>query len=145
MGNKLDESMLIQHMDVHRIVESSDDSPARLAILIEHMDGTDYTVSVADKKETPEHLTTLLANVVRGADVMIRALDILRSIGYVDMRPIALSGRHIIFGLDRIALELEITENNDGGIECDISVTGVDVENVEAIERVLEENGIDVI
>lgn len=87
----------------------------------------------------------LLAAVARGADKMIRALDILRSIGYVDMRPIALSGRHIIFGLDRIALELEILENNDGGIECDISVTGEDQENVEAIERVLEKKGIDLL
>lgn len=145
MGSTLDNGMLIRHMDVRRIAKSSDDSPARLEILIEHMDGTDYTLHVADKGETPEHSTALFAVVARGADMMIRALDALRAIGYVDMRPIALSGRHIIFGLDRIALELEILENSDGEIECDISVTGEDQENVEAVERVLEERGIDVI
>lgn len=143
MGNTLDESMLIRRMDLHREAKLSDNCDTRLAILIEHVDGTDYTLHVADKGETPEYMAALLAAVARGADKMIRALDILRSIGYVDMRPIALSGRHIIFGLDRIALELEILENNDGGIDCDISVTGEDQENVEAIERVLEKKGVD--
>lgn len=90
-------------------------------------------------------MTAPLATVTRGADLMIRTLDALRAIGYVDIRPIALSGRHIIFGLDRIALELEILEDSNGGIECDISVTGEDQENVEAIERVLEKGGIDLI
>lgn len=145
MGNTVDEGMLVQHMDLRRIAKPSADSPARLTILIEHMDGTDYTVSVADRRETPEHLTTLLAIVARGADMMIRALDILRSIGYVDMRPIALLGREIIFGLDRVALELEIIEHSDGGIESGISVAGVNVENVEEIGGVLEENGINLI
>lgn len=145
MSNTVDKSTLIRYMDLHRIAKSSDDSPASLAILIEHGDGTDYTVNAVDRRETPEHLTALLAAVGRGANTMIRALRILRSIGYVDMRPITLSGRHIIFGLDRVALELEILENNDGGIDCGISVIGEDRENVEAIERVLEEKGIDLI
>lgn len=145
MDSTVDKGMLIRHMEVHRIPTSSTDSPARLAILIEHVDGTDYTVSVADKKETPEHLAVLLANVARGADTMIRALDILRAVGYVDMRPIALLGRQIVFGLDRVTLELEIIEHNDSEIECGISVAGVNVENVEEIGSVLEENGIDVI
>lgn len=145
MGNTLDEGMLIRHIDLRRTPKPSADSPARLAIMVEHMDGTDYMVSVADKKETPEHLTTLLAHVAHGADMMIHALDALRAIGYVDMRPVALSGRHIIFGLDRIALEVEIIENSDGEIECGISVAGANVENVEEIGAVLEENGIDLI
>ena len=145
MGHLLDDEMLIRHIDLHREVKLSDGRGARLAILIEHMDGTDYTLHVADKGETPEYLTMLLAAVTRGADMMIRALDALRAIGYVDMRPIALSGRHIIFGLDRIALELEILEGSDGELECDISVTGEDQENVEAIERVLEKKGVDLI
>lgn len=145
MGNTVDEGMLVRHMDLHRVAKLSDDSPARLAILIEHMDGTDYTVSVADKEETLEHFTALLAAVGRGADTMIHALDILRTIGYVDMRPVALLGRHIIFGLDRVALELEIIEHSDGELECGISVAGVNVENVEEIGGVLEENNIDVI
>lgn len=145
MDNTVDEGMLIRHVDLHRIAKSSADSPARLMILIEHVDGTDYTMSVADKKETPEHLTALLANVARGADMMIRALDILRTIGYVDMRPVALLGREIIFGLDRVTLELEIIEHSDGELECGISVAGVNVENVEEIGGVLEEKGIDVI
>lgn len=145
MGCITHEGMLIRRIDLHREEKLSDGRGARLAILIEHMDGTDYTLYVADKGETPEYLTALLVAVTRGADMMIRALDALRAIGYVDMRPIALSGRHIIFGLDRIALELEILENSDGGIECDISVTGEDQENIEAIERVLEEKGIDLI
>lgn len=145
MDNTLNEEMLIRHMDVRRVAKPSDGAPARLAILIEHMDGTDYTVSVADKKETPEHLTTLLAHVSRGADMMIRALDILRAIGYVDTRPVALLGRQIIFGLDRVTLEVEIIEHSDGDVECGISIAGVNVDNVEEIGGVLEENGIDVI
>lgn len=145
MGNTVDEGMLVRHMDLHRIAKSSDDSPARLAILIEHMDGTDYTVSVLDRKETPEHLTALLATVARGADQMIRALDILRAIGYVDVHPVALLGRQIVFGLDRVTLELEILEHSDGELECGISVASVNVDNVEEIGGVLEENGIDVI
>lgn len=145
MGHITHEGMLIRRIDLHREAKLSDGRGARLAILIEHMDGTDYTLHIADKGETPEYLTTLLAAVTRGADMMIRALDVLRAIGYVDMRPIALSGRHIIFGLDRIALELEILEDSNGEIECDISVTGEDQENVEAIERVLEKKGIDLI
>ena len=145
MGSALDEGMLIRHMDLCRATKPSDDTPARLAILIEHMDGTDYTVSVADKKETPEHLTVLLATVARGADMMIRALDVLRAIGYVDTRPVALLGRQIVFGLNRVSLELEIIEYSDGNVDCGISVAGVNVENVEEIGGVLEENGIDVI
>lgn len=145
MSNTLDEGMLIQRMDLHRNVKPSNDAPARLMILIEHVDGTDYTVSVADKRETPEHLAALLAAVGRGADMMIRSLDALRAIGYVDRRPVALLGRHIVFGLDRVSVELEIIENSDGEINCGISVAGVDVENVEAIERVLEKKGIDLI
>lgn len=145
MGNTLDEGMLIRRLDLHREAKLSDNRGTRLAILIEHMDGTDYTLHIADKGETPEHLTTLLATVARGANMMIRALDALRAIGYVDMRPIALSGRHIIFGLDRIALELEILEDSNGKLECDISVTGENRENIEEIERVLEKKGIDLI
>lgn len=145
MGNTLDEGMLIQHMDVRRVADPSGDAPARLAITVEHMDGTNYTVSVADKKETPEHFTELLAAVAHGANMMIRALDILRTAGYVDVRPVALLGREIVFGLNRVTLEVEIIENSDGEIECDISVAGVDPENVEEIGSVLEESGIDVI
>lgn len=145
MSNTLDEGMLIRHMDLHRNAKPSDDTLARLAIMIEHMDGTNYMVSVADKKETPEHLATLLAHVSRGADMMIRALDILRTAGYVDVRPIALLGREIVFGLDRVALELEIIEHGDGELESGISVAGVNVENVEEIGAVLEERGIDVL
>lgn len=145
MGNTVDEGMLIQHMDVRRAAKPSGDSLARLAIMIEHMDGTDYMVSVADKKETPEHMATLLATVARGANMMIRALDILRAIGYVDARPVALLGREIIFGLDRVTLEVEIIEHSDGGLECGISVAGVNVENVEEVGGVLEEHGVDVI
>lgn len=113
--------------------------------MIEHMDGTNYMVSVADKKETPEHLTALLAAVARGADLMFRALDILRSVGYVDVHPVALLGREIVFGLNRVSLEVEILENSNGEIGCGISVAGVVVENVEEIGGVLEENGIDVV
>lgn len=145
MVSTADEGMLIRHMDVHRITKSSNESPARLAITIEHMDGTDYTVCVADKRETPEHLTTLFAHVARGANAMICALYALRTVGYVDMRPIALLGRQIVFGLDRVTLELEIIEHCDGELECGISVAGVNVDNVEEIGGVLEENGIDVI
>lgn len=145
MGNTLDEGMLIQRIDLHREAKLSDDCGARLMILVEHMDGTNYTVSVADKKETPEHMAVLLANVARGADMMIRALDILRAIGYVDTRPVALLGRQIIFGLDRVTLEVEIIEHSDGNVDCGISVAGVNVDNVEEIGCVLEEKGIDVI
>lgn len=145
MGNTTDEGMLVQHMDVHRLAKSSADSLARLMILIEHVDGTDYTVNIVDKKETPEHLATLLTAVTRGADMMIRALDILRSIGYVDVRPVALLGREIVFGLDRVALELEIIEHGDGELESGISVAGVDQGNIEEIGGVLEERGIDVV
>lgn len=145
MGNKVDEGTLVRHMDVRRVTNSSNDSPARLAIMIEHMDGTNYMVSVADRRGTPEHLTTLLAAVTRGADTMFRALDILRTVGYVDVHPVALLGREIVFGLNRVALELEIIEHSDGKIEYGISVAGVNVENAEEIGGVLEENGIDVI
>lgn len=145
MVNTLNEGMLIRHMDLRRVEKSSDDSPARLAIMIEHMDGTNYTVSVADKKGTPEHLTALLAAIGRGAGMMFRALNILRTVGYVDVHPVALLGREIVFGLDRVTLELEIIENSDGELECGISVAGVNVENVEEIGCVLEENNIDVI
>lgn len=145
MSNTVDEGMLVRHVDMRRVTKSSDDSPARLAILIEHVDGTDYTVSVADRRETPEHLTALLAAVGDGANMMIRALDILRTIGYVDARPVALLGREIIFGLDRVTLELEIIERSDGRVDCGISVAGVNVENVEEIGGVLDEEGIDVI
>lgn len=145
VSNATYEGMLVRHMGVRRVTESSDDSPARLAILIEHMDGTDYMVSVVDRRETPEYLTALLTAVTRGADMMIRALDALRTIGYVDMRPLALLGREIVFGLDRVTLELEILEHSDGGLECGISVAGVNMENVEGIGSVLEENGIDVL
>lgn len=145
MGNTLDEGMLIRHMDLRKAAKSSDDTPARFAIMIEHMDGTNYMMSVADKRETPEHLTELLAAVARGANMMIRALDILRTIGYVDVHPVALMGREIVFGLNRVTLEVEIIESSDGEIECDISVAGVDAENVEEIGSILEENGIDLI
>lgn len=145
MGDTLDRGMLVRHMDLRRATEPSDDTPARLAIMIEHMDGTNYMVSVADKKETPEHMTTLLAAVIGGADMMFRALDILRAIGYVDVPPVALLGRQIVFGLDRVSLELEIIEHSDGEIESGISVAGVKVENVEEIGGMLEENGINVI
>ena len=145
MSNTLDEGMLIRHMDLRRIAKSSGDSPARLAITIEHVDGTNYMVSVADKEETPEHMATLLANVARGADMMFRALDILRTAGYVDVHPVALLGRQIVFGLDRVTLELEIIEHSGGELECGVSVAGVNVENVEEVGSVLEENSIDVI
>ena len=145
MGNTLEEGMLVQHMDLRKTTKLLDGQGSHLAILIEHGDGTDYEVSVNDRKETPEHLTALLATVTRGADIMIRALDILRTIGYVDMRPVALLGREIVFGLDRVTLELEITENSDGEVDCGISVAGVNQGNVEEIGGVLKERGIDVI
>lgn len=145
MGNTLDEGMLVRHMDVRRTNELLNGQGSHFAILIEHMDGTDYEVSVNDRKETPEHLTTLLATVMRGADMMICALDILRTIGYVDMRPVALLGREIVFGLDRVTLELEILEHSDGEVECGISVASVNPEHVEEVGGVLEENGIDLI
>lgn len=145
MDNTLDEGMLIRRIIIHRTAKLLNGEGSHLTILIEHMDDTDYEVSVNDRKETPEHLTTLLAAVGRGANMMIRALDILRAIGYVDMRPIALSGRHIIFGLDRIALELEILEDSNGEINCGISVSGVDQGKIEEIGSTLEENGIDVV
>ena len=145
MGNTVDESMLIRRMDLHRITKPSNDSLAHLAILIEHMDGTDYTASVADRGETPEYLTELFAAVGRGADMMIRALYVLRTAGYVDVRPVALLGREIVFGLDRVTLELEITENRNGDINCGVSVASANVEDAEEIEGVLEEGGIEVI
>lgn len=145
MGNALDEGMLIRHMDLRRATRPSSDVPARLAIQIEHVDGTDYRVSVVDREETPEHLTALLAAVTRGANMMIRALDILRAIGYVDVRPVALLGREIVFGLNRVTLEVEIIERSDGRIECGISVASANPENAEEIGGVLEEKGIDVI
>lgn len=145
MGGTLDEGMLVQHMDLRKTTKLLDGQGSHLAILIEHGDGTDYKVSVNDRKETPEHLATLLATVARGADTMIRALDILRAIGYVDRRPVALLGREIIFGLDRVTLELEIMENSDGEVDCGISVSGVDPGKVEEIWSVLEEEGIDVV
>ena len=145
MSNTLDEGMLVRHMDLRRVTKSSDDSPTRLAIMIEHMDGTNYMVSVADKKGTPEHLTALLTAVARGANMMFRSLDVLRAAGYVDVHPVALLGREIVFGLDRVTLELEIIENHIGGMDCGISVASVDPEKAEEIGGVLEENGIDVV
>lgn len=145
MGHITHEGMLVQHMDFRKTTKLSDGQGSHLAILIEHADGTDYEVSVNDRVETPEHLTALLATVMRGADMMIRALDILRTIGYVDARPLALLGREIIFGLDRVTLELEIIEDSDGEINCGISVSGVDQENIEEIGSTLEEHGIDVV
>lgn len=145
MSNTPNEEALIRHMDMRRVAKSSDDTPARLAILIEHMDGTEYGVSVADKGGAPEHSTALFAAVVRGANMMFSALDILRTAGYVDVRPVALLGRQIIFGLDRVTLEVEITENRDGEIDSDISVTSVDQGLAEEIERALEESDVDVI
>lgn len=145
MSGTTDEGMLIRHIDLRRTNELLEGQGSHLAILIEHMDGTDYEVSVNDGKETLEHLTTLLSTVARGANMMIRALDILRTVGYVDTRPLALLGREIIFGLDRVSLEVEIIENSDGEIDCGVSVAGVNVDNVEEIGSVLEEEGIDVI
>lgn len=145
MGNMLDEEMLIRRIDLRREAKLLNGQGSHLAILIEHMDGTDYEVSVNDKRETPEHLTTLLVAVTHGANMMIRSLDILRAIGYVDARPLALLGREIIFGLDRVTLELEIIEYGDGEIDCGISVAGVDQGNIEEVGGVLEEKGINVV
>lgn len=145
MSNTLDEGMLIRRMIIHRTTKLLNGEGSHLTILIEHMDDTDYEVSVNDRKETPEHLTALLTAVGRGANTMIRALDILRTIGYMDARPLALLGREIIFGLDRVSLELEIIEHSDGKIDCGISVSGVDQEKIEEIGGTLEENGIDVV
>ena len=145
MGNTLDEGMLIRRIIVHRTTKLLNGEGSHLTILIEHMDDTDYEVSVNDRKETPEHLTVLLSAVTRGADMMIRALDILRTVGYVDARPLALLGREIIFGLDRVSLELEIIEHSDGNVDCGISVTGMDQEKIEEIGGALEEHGIDVV
>lgn len=145
MSNTLDEGMLIQRIIVRRTAKLLNGEGSHLTILIEHMDGTDYEVGVNDRKETSEHLITLLATVGRGANTMIRALDILRSVGYMDARPLALLGREIIFGLDRVSLELEIIEHSDGGVDCGISVSGVDQEKIEEIGGILEEHGIDVV
>nr|DAK80324.1 MAG TPA: hypothetical protein [Caudoviricetes sp.] len=145
MSTELDEGMLVRHIDLSRNAKLSDNTPSRLMILIEHMDGTDYMVGVTDRSETPEHLTALLAAVACGADMMIRALDALRAVGYMDARPLALLGREIVFGLDRVTLELEIMENSDGEINCGISVSGVDQEKIEEIGSTLEEHGIDVV
>lgn len=145
MSNTLDEGMLIRRIIVHRTTKLVNGEGSHLTILIEHMDDTDYEVSVNDRKETPEHLTALLAAVGRGADMMIRALDILRTVGYMDARPLALLGREIIFGLDRVSLELEIIEHSDGNVDCGISVSGVDQEKIEEIGSTLEEHGIDVV
>ena len=145
MSSTIDEGMLIRHIDLRRATTSSADSPARLAIMVEHMDGTNYMMNVADKGGTPEYLTALLTAVGRGANMMFRALDILRAIGYVDVHPVALLGREIVFGLDRVSLEVEIIEHIDGEVECGISVASVDQEKAEEIGSVLEENGIDVV
>jgi len=145
MVNALDEKMLIRHMDLRRVARTSGDAPFQLAIMVEHMDGTNYTVSVVDKRGTSEYLTTLLATVARGANLMFRALDILRTAGYVDVHPIALLGREIVFGLDRVTLELEIIENRIGGMDCGISVASVDQGKAEEVGSVLEESGINVV
>lgn len=145
MSNTLDEGMLVRRIIIHRTTKLLNGEGSHLTILVEHMDGTDYEVGVNDRKETPEHFTVLLATVGRGANVMICALDILRTLGYMDARPLALLGREIIFGLDRVTLELEIIEHSDGEINCGISVSGVDQEKIEEIGSALEENGIDVV
>ena len=142
MSNRLEEEMLVRHMDLRRKALSSNGGSALLSILIEHMDGTEYEVNVSDRRGTPEYLTAVLTAVARGANLMIRALDILRTVGYMDVRPIALPGRHIVFGLDRVALELEIIENSNDGVSCGITATGRSQGDVEEVERVLEENGI---
>lgn len=142
MSNRLEEEMLVRHMDLRRKALSSNGGGALLSILIEHMDGTEYEVNVNDRRGTPEHLTAVLAAVARGANMMIRALDILRTVGYMDVRPIAMPGRHIVFGLDRVALELEIIENSNDGVSYGITATGRSQGDVEEVERVLEENGI---
>lgn len=53
MGSTVDEGMLIRRMDLRRTPKPSDDSPARLVILVEHADGTDYTVSVGTLELRP--------------------------------------------------------------------------------------------
>lgn len=145
MDNTLDEGLLVRRIIVYRATKLLNGEGSHLTILIEHMDDTDYEVSVNDRKETPEHLAALLAAVGRGADMMIRALDILRTVGYMDARPLALLGREIIFGLDRVTLELEIIERSDGNVDCGISVSGVDQEKIEEIGSTLGEHGIDVV
>lgn len=105
----------------------------------QRFDGTDTAV-VTGPVKVPG-----LATVGRGADMMFRALDILRAIGYVDVRPVALLGREIVFGLDRVALDVEIIEHSDGEVECGISVASVDPGKAEEIGGVLEENGINVV
>lgn len=145
MGNTLDEGMLIRRINIYRVTKLLNGEGSRLTILIEHMDNTDYEVGVNDRKETPEHLVALLAAVGRGADMMIRALDILRTVGYMDARPLTLLGREIVFGLDRVTLELEIMEHSDGNVDCGISVSGVDLEKTKEIRGVLEKRGIDVV
>lgn len=145
MGSTLNEGMLIRHVDLRRVTPSLRDYPDRFAIMIEHVDGTNYMVSVADEKKTPEHMGALLVAVGRGANMMFHALDILRTVGYVDVPPIALLGRQIVFGLDRVTLELEIIEHSDGELECGISVAGMNMDNVGEVDGVLKENGINVI
>lgn len=145
MGNTLNEEKLIRHMDVRRTGKLLDGQGSNLAITIEHMDGTDYMMSVVDRRETPEHSTALLATVGCGANMMFRALDILRTVGYVDVRPVALLGREIVFGLNRVTLEVEIIENSDGDVVCGISVSSVDPVIAEEVGSVLEERGINVI
>ena len=145
MTNRLEEEMLVRHMDMRRKTLSLDGGSALFSILIEHADGTEYVVNVNDRRGTPEYLTAVLAALARGANLMFRALDILRTAGYVDVHPVALPGRHIVFGLDRVALELEIIENSDGEIDCGISVSGVDQEKIEEIGSTLEGHGIDVV
>ena len=145
MGNALDEGMLIRRIIVRRTTKLLNGEGSHLTILVEHMDDTDYEVSVIDRKETPEHFTALLAAVSYGANIMIRALDILRTVGYVDARPLALLGREIVFGLDRVTLELEIIEHSDGSVDRGISVSGVDQEKIEEVGSTLEEHGIDVV
>lgn len=145
MGNTVNEGALIRHIDMRRVAKSSDDIPPRLAITIEHMDGTAYMMSVADRGGTPEHSAALLATVVRGANMMFCALDVLRTVGYVDVRPVGLLGREIVFGVNRVSLEVEIIEDRDGEIDCDISVTSVDPGIAEEVGSVLEEHSIDVI
>lgn len=145
MSNTLDEGMLIRHMDLRRVARTSGDAPFQLAIQVEHMDGTNYMVSVVDKRGTSEYSTTLLTTVARGANLMFRALDVLRTVGYVDVHPVALVGREIVFGLDRVTLEVEVIERSNGEVECGISVASVDLEKAEEIGGVLEENGIDVV
>lgn len=145
MGNTLDEGMLIRRIIIRRTTKLLSGEGSHLAILIEHMDDTDYEVSVNDRKETPEHLTALLAAVGRGANTMIHALDILRTVGYMDARPLSLLGREIVFGLDRVTLEVKIIEHSDGNVDCGISVSGVDQEKIEEIGGTLEEHGIDVV